>query len=52
MGLDDSGMPKVEVAFPDGSTDYFKLGKFRGRSDSFIGKALKYVKFLQCYRVF
>ena len=39
MGLDKKGMPKVEVAFPDGTTDIMKLGMFRGRPGSFIGKS-------------
>ena len=37
MGLDDKGMPKVEVAFPDGTTDMMKLGMFRGRPGAFMG---------------
>ena len=37
MGLDDKGMPKVEVAFPDGTTDMMKLDMFRGRPGAFMG---------------
>ena len=39
LGLDKKGMPKVEVAFPDGTTDIMKLGMFRGRPGSFIGES-------------
>ena len=38
IGKTRTGMPKIDITFPDGSNDTMDLGKFLGTDGVFIGK--------------
>ena len=40
MGVDKYGIPDVEIAFPDGSTDRLNIGRFKNQEGRYIGKII------------
>ena len=44
IGVDQYGIPAVEIAFPDGTTDRLNIGRFNNQEGRYLGKKFFFVK--------
>ena len=44
IGVDKYGIPAVEIAFPDGTTDRLNIGRFNNQEGRYLGKKFFFCK--------